>query len=120
MPDRVRLKIEKEEVPKPKVNFGRLKKIALSLLFAIFGVWGIVNIASLDNLNAGLAKTEAIYQLNLASYAKNLATLDAASAENMENLLPTIPDQKGEATDIGAQSNWFDRFCNFLAGLFGG
>jgi len=58
--------------------------------------------------------------LNLASYAKNLATLDATSADNMENLLPTISDKELPATSIGEQSNWFDRFCNFIAGLFGG
>lgn len=113
-------KIEKEEVSKPKVSFGKLKVVALSILFAIFGVWGIVNIAKLDGLSSELTKIETVYKLNLATYAKNLATLDATSAENMENLLPTIPDQKGDSTDIGEQSNWFDRICNFIAGLFGG
>ncbi|MBQ8909129.1 MAG: hypothetical protein IJY90_02445 [Clostridia bacterium] len=113
-------KIEKEEKVKPKVQFGRLKTIALAVLFAIFGVWGIVNIAKLDSLNSGLTKIETLYNINLGKYVTNLAKLDLTSAENMENLLPTIPDQKGDATDIGHQSNWFDRLCNFIAGLFGG
>lgn len=113
-------KIEKEEKVKPKVQFGRLKTIALAVLFAIFGVWGIVNIAKLDSLNSGLTKIETLYNINLGKYVTNLAKLDLTSAENMENLLPTIPDQKGDATDIGHHSNWFDRLCNFIAGLFGG
>ena len=113
-------KIEKEEQEKPKVRFGKLKTVALAILFAIFGVWGIVNIAKLDSLNSSVAKTETIYQLNIVTYAKNLATLDATSTENMENLLPTIPDKENMATEIAQQSNWFDRFCNFIAGLFGG
>ncbi|MBO5394334.1 MAG: hypothetical protein J6A28_00320 [Clostridia bacterium] len=113
-------KIEKEEVAKPQVKFGKLKWIMLSILLAIFGVWGLINIATLDNLAAEVASVEAIYNINIATYAKNLATLDATSAENMENLLPTIPDQKLDANQIGEQSNWFDRFCNFIGGLFGG
>ncbi|MBQ8444375.1 MAG: hypothetical protein IJX25_03385 [Clostridia bacterium] len=113
-------KIEREEEVKPKVKFGKMKYVVLSILFAIFGVWGIVTIAQLDSLNSNLAKVETVYQLNLSKYAKNLATLDATSTDNMEKLLPTIPDQKGDATEIEEQSNWFDRICNFIAGLFGG
>lgn len=113
-------KIEKEEAAKPQVKFGKLKWVMLSILLAIFGVWGIVNIATLDSLGSQVASVETIYDINLAKYAKNLAALDATSAENMENLLPTIPDQKLDASEIGWQSNWFDRFCNFIGGLFGG
>ena len=113
-------KIEKQEEAKPKVKFGKLKTIVISILFAIFGVWGIINVATLDSLSSNLTKIETVYQLNLVNYIKNLTTLDVANAENMSNLLPTIPEQSGEATDIGQQSNWFDRFCNFIAGLFGG
>lgn len=113
-------KIEKEEVKKPKVKFGRMKWILLSILFAIFGVWGIVNISTLDTLGSQVAGIESIYNLNLTKYLKNLTALDAANADNMQNLLPTIPDQQLEPTEIIAQSNWFDRVCNFLGGLFGG
>ena len=113
-------KIEKEEEKKPKVKFGKMKWILLSVLFAIFGVWGIVNISTLDTLGSQIAGVESVYNLNLTKYLKNLAALDATSADNMQNLLPTIPDQKLEPTEIISQSNWFDRICNFLGGLFGG
>ena len=113
-------KIEKTEEAKPKVKPSKIKWIVLSVLLAIFGVWGVVNIAKLNNLSPQLSQIESVYKLNLAKYAKNLAALDATSAENMENLLPTIADQKHDASDIISQSNWFDRFCNFIGGLFGG
>ena len=41
-------KVEKEEEEKPKVRFGKLKWIVLSVLLAIFGVWGIVNISNIQ------------------------------------------------------------------------
>lgn len=113
-------KIEKEESKKPKVKFGRMKWILLSILFAIFGVWGIVNISTLDSLGSQIASVEYTYSIKLGKYLSNLAKLDLTSSENMQNLLPTIPDQKLDPTEIGAQSNWFDRICNFLGGLFGG
>lgn len=113
-------KIEKEEEVKPKLKPSRIKGYVLAILLAIFGVWGVVNIAKMDNLSPQISQIESVYKINLAKYAKNLAALDATSAENMENLLPTIPDQKYDANEIIEQSNWFDRICNFIGGLFGG
>lgn len=113
-------KIEKEEKAKPQVKFGKLKWIALSALLAIFGIWGIVNVATLDSLSSQVASVESSYSINLVKYANKLLALDGTSAENMENLLPTIPDQVHDASQIDEQSNWFDRICNFIGGLFGG
>ena len=113
-------KVEKEEAEKPKVRFGKLKWIVLSVLLAIFGVWGIVNISTLDSLGSQLASVEQTYSINLFKYTSKLVGLDGASAENMQNLLPTIPDQVTDGSEIGQQSNWFDRICNFIGGLFGG
>lgn len=113
-------KIEKEEKEEVKPKSSRIKKFILPILLAIFGVWGIVNIAMLDNLSSSLIQAETTYNLNLGKYIKNLAALDATSAKNMENLLPIVPDQEHDASEIIAQSNWFDRICNFIGGLFGG
>lgn len=113
-------KVEKEEEKKAQVKFGKLKWIVLSVLLAIFGVWGIVNISTLDSLSSQVASVESTYSLNLIKYTNKLIALDGASAENMENLLPTIPDQQTEGSEIGQQTNWFDRVCNFIGGLFGG
>lgn len=113
-------KIEKEQQAKPQVKFGRLKWIVLSVLLAIFGVWGIVNISTLDSLSSQVANVESNYSINIVKYTNKLIALDGASADNMEKLLPTIPDQQTQPTEIGQQTNWFDRLCNFIGGLFGG
>ncbi len=110
--------VKSESEAKAKPN--RFKIIMFSILFAIFGIWGIVNIATLDNISSSLSEITAEYNMNLASYLNNLHTLDGTSAENMENLFETIPKDDFPPNSIGEQSNWFDRFCNFISGLFGG
>ena len=110
--------VKSESEVKAKPN--RFKIIMFSILFAIFGIWGIVNIATLDNISSSLSEITAEYNMNLASYLNNLHTLDGTSAENMENLFETIPKDDFPPNSIGEQSNWFDRFCNFISGLFGG
>ena len=101
------------EEPLPKTKKIKLKYIIISILFALFGVWGIVNIATLDNVTTQ-------YSVNLATYLNNLHNLDATNAENMGNLFDTIPQEPLPPSAIEEKSNWFDRFCNFLAGIFGG
>lgn len=110
---------EKEEVnAKPKTN--KFKIIMFSILFAIFGIWGIVNIATLDNISSQISDISYEYNMNLLQYLNNLHNLDITNSENMQNLFETIPKEDLPATSIGEQSNWFDRFCNFISGLFGG
>lgn len=113
--------IEKEEV-KPQTNKkpSLFKKIVVGILFGIFGIWGIVNLTQIDLISSQVAEVSSEYNMNLATYLNNLRNLDATNSENMQNLFDTIPDQEIKASGIEKQSNWFDRFCNFLGGLFGG
>lgn len=113
-------KIEKQQEVKPKQKASKLKAIVLSIVFAIFGVWGIVNIAQIDSVSSQITQASQSYYLNLPKYLSKLAKLDATSAENMNNLFETIPDEDMSPSEIIEKSNWFDRFCNFIAGLFGG
>ena len=105
---------------KAKPKTARWKKALICTLFAIFGVWGIVNIATIDSLNNQISQLTSEYNMNLISYLNNLHNLDATNSQNMENLFETIPAEQTPPTSIGSQSNWFDRFCNFISGLFGG
>ena len=109
---------EKKSETKPKTS--KIKSIVIAILFAIFGVWGIINIATLDSLGGQISDISTEYDMNLISYLNNLHNLDATNGENMENLFQTIPKDDVPPSSIGEQSNWFDRFCNFIAGLFGG
>lgn len=114
-------KVEKKQEAKAKPKPSKLKLIVISILFAIFGVWGVVNIAQIDNLGNRIAEVAYdYYEFNLPKYLKNLGSLDATNSSNMENLFETIPDEDKSPSEIIEKSNWFDRFCNFIAGLFGG
>lgn len=113
--------LEKEEVkPQPNKKTSRFKKIVVAILFGIFGIWGIVNLTQIDLISSQISEVSSEYSMNLVSYLNNLRNLDATNSQNMQNLFDTIPDQEIKASGIGKQSNWFDRFCNFLGGLFGG
>lgn len=113
--------IKKEETaPQIRPQRNKFKTIVVTILFAIFGVWGIVNIASINNVSSQIAEVSTEYELNLVNYLKNLYTLDATNSENMKNLFETIPEEETPPTEIKEKSNWFDRICNFLEGLFGG
>lgn len=96
------------------------KSIIFALLFAIFGIWGVVNISTMEHLGSQIEVASESYNINLANYLKNLTALDTTNQENMENLFEVIPSRTLPPTSIGETSNWFDRFCNFLTGLFGG
>lgn len=103
---------------KPRAS--KFKMIMISILFAIFGTWGIVNIATIDNVASQITEVSSQYHLNLFNYIKNLYMLDATNSENMKNLFETIPEEGKAPTKIEVESNWFDRICNFLEGLIGG
>ena len=103
---------------KPKRN--RFKMIVLAALFAVFGVWGIVNITTIDSVGTQITQETTAYNMNIAKYILKLKSLDGTSASNMSNLFDTIPVTPQKPNTIEKQSNWFDRFCNFIAGLFGG
>ena len=106
-------KVEKQPQVK-KRSSPLLKKIKIGifvLLVGVLGSWTIYNAVELGNL-----VTE--YNLKLDQYLLKLGTLDSAS--NMNDLFPTYPEGGGLPAGIDKKSNWFDRFCNFIAGIFGG
>lgn len=114
-------KIEREEKKVVKTKPSKLKAIVFSILFAIFGVWGVVNVTQIDSIGGKIAEVASeYYNINLPKYLQKLSSLDATNSSNMENLFETIPDEDLSPNEIQAKSNWFDRFCNFIAGLFGG
>lgn len=116
-------KIERQEkeATKPKINGKRLRMAIFSILLAVFGVWGIANVAKIDLLQQSYnALYEQYYNINLPNYLKNLGQLDAVNQGNMDNLFETIPEEAVPPATVEKKSNWFDRLCEFLVGLFGG
>lgn len=114
-------KIEREKKDKSKANGRKLRMIVFASLMAIFTIWGVVNVARIDVMQQSLnVLSNEYYNINLPNYLKNLAQLDAVNESNMDNLFETIPEESVPPATIEKKSNWFDRVCEFLVGLFGG
>lgn len=111
----------KEKSQQKNKSFGKKLRIALfSIILGTCGVWGITNTILINKYQAELNFVTQEYIVNLPKYLQNLANLDAVNKNNMENLFPLIPEEEVKPTTIVKQTNWFDRICEFLVGLFGG
>lgn len=116
-------KIEHNIKQEKKVyTFGkRMRTVLFSVVLLVCGIWGISNVVNINSVKAEYdALSNVYYNINLPNYLKNLTQLDAVNKDNMENLFPTIPEESTKPTSIEKKTNWFDRVCEFLAGLFGG
>ena len=100
---------EKKKAVSPLLK--RLKIIAFALIFGVLGAWTIYNGVNLSQISNE-------YNLKLEQYLFKLGTLDSASGAN--DLFPTYPEEENSASSVAPKSNWFDRLCNFIAGIFGG
>ena len=111
------IKLKKQTSPKKQ----RSKKLAgLALACALGGaaIICVTNCVILDQMNSAFLQLEDSYKLNLAKYLRDISNLDAT--KNSMEMLETYPDELLDAGDLGQKSNWFDRLCNFIGGMFGG
>lgn len=112
-----KLEREKSEA-KPKNVFKKLRLALFSLIAGVCLVWGIVNTVQIAQLQDQINLANQEYQLKLGQYLSKLATLDSVSSYN--ELFETTPEEMLPPASMPEKSNWFDRFCNFITGIFGG
>lgn len=110
------VKINKKE--EKQKNRKKLTGIALACTLGISALICVTNTIIIDNLNTNLIEIDKTYDINLQKYLRNINNLDATK-QGME-FIETYPEDLLDAGDLGKQSNWFDRLCSFLGGLFGG
>lgn len=120
-PDKRVIKLRrKQEKFQPKER-KKSKKFGLILAIGlgIASVLCVTNVAILQNYSSSLSQLETeFYEVNLPKYLKDVANLDTTK-KSME-FLDTYPEEINNAGELGTKTNWFDKFCNFLGGLFGG
>ncbi len=113
------LKLEKQvESQKPKKKTSVLKKAIVACVLALVVGLGVFTAVDLADSVAAYNATQSQYSVNLANLLKNISSVD--SGNKMSELIETYPDELMRPDELKQQSNWFDRFCNFLSGLFGG
>ena len=112
------VKLSRKEQAKKKPVKKRLG-LFLSIALGISAIICISNVIAIDYMASNLAEIEHdLYEVNLPKYLKDIADLDTTK-KGME-FVETYPDDIFDAGEAGRRSNWFDKFCNFLSGLFGG
>lgn len=108
----------KQQTQKKKKSNKKLATIAIACALGIGAVISVVNCAIIDNMSANYVQIDETYKLNLSKYLKNINNLD--QAQNGMEMIETYPEEILDAGDVGEKSNWFDRLCNFIGGIFGG
>lgn len=107
--------------PKKHTEKKSKKKMAGIIMACTLGASAIIcvaNVVVLENLNSQFLQLEETYKFNLASYLKNIYNLDTTK-KSME-MIETYPEDLLDAGDLGQKTNWFDKLCSYLGGLFGG
>lgn len=108
----------KKKTKTKSVNKKKVASIALACALGASAVVCVTNAVLIDNMSSSFIQIDETYKLNLAQYLQNIYKLDTAK-KGME-IVETYPDDLLDAGDLGEYSNWFDRLCSFLGGLFGG
>ncbi len=108
----------KKKTKTKSVNKKKVASIALACALGASAVVCVSNAILIDNMSSSFVQIDETYKLNLAQYLQNIYKLDTAK-KGME-IVETYPDDLLDAGDLGEYSNWFDRLCSFLGGLFGG
>lgn len=116
-PKRTIILSKKSEQKKKKIS-KKTAGIVLACALAGSSVICATNAVLIDQMSSSFVQIDETYKFNLAKYLKNINNLDAT--KKSMDFLETYPDDLLNAGDLGEKSNWFDRLCNFLGGLFGG
>lgn len=113
------IKLEKAvQSEKPKRKHSWLKRGILAAGLAITLALGIFTAVDLADSISAYNAAQNQYSVNVATLMQKIASVD--SGNKMSELIETFPEDLMRPSDFEQQSNWFDRFCNFLSGLFGG
>ena len=111
-------KIENEDKPKPFTFNKKLKIILFSLIFFVAGAFFVSSGVQLIDASNRLAATEATYSTNLPKLIKKINGID--NSNTALELIDTYPEEVEDPSTISKDTNWFDKICNFISGLFGG
>lgn len=103
---------------KPFTFNKRLKMILFGLAFFIAGGFCLSSGIQLANASNALQAAQSEYQISLSKLIKNISKTD--SGNKALELIETYPDEIETPSSIAKDTNWFDKICNFISGIFGG
>jgi hypothetical protein len=114
---------------KPKTGLKARLKVITFGFFAVltcFLGWAIYNAVEIETLRAQMEMANKTYGVNIVNYINNLSKADDLTSDSLFNLeqlseagvLPLEPSELKDHVEYSVRSNWFDRFCNWLSGIF--
>ena len=123
------LKNEENNLSNKKDKQTKKRKFRFKLITAIFSVltliglgWVIENSIAINNINNSIQSTE--YQISEIQYLIKISQLDNFEevTNNEPNAITSIieinPPKLFKPTEIQPQTNWFDKFCNWISNIF--
>lgn len=123
------LKNEENNLSNKKDKQIKKRKFRFKLITAIFSVltliglgWVIGNSIAINNINNSIQSTE--YQISEIQYLIKISQLDNFEevTNNEPNAITSIieinPPKLSKPTEIQPQTNWFDKFCNWISNIF--
>ena len=125
--EEIKPKAQETNAPNPKFRF-RLVSITYCIILLICSVWIISNAVNISKTKSNISDSQSAYNINEAKYAYEISKLDDAQPEEDPSLSPIAPEnifgvqaeKLAEPTDPVKDDNWFNRFCDFISGIFGG
>lgn len=122
---------EVQEVKKIKPKTGLKKRLKI-ITFGFFAVltcflgWSIYNAVEIQTLRAQLEASNKTFGINVVNYISNISKADDLTTDSLFNLkqlseagvIPVEPSEIEDHVEYTIKSNWFDRFCNWLSGIF--
>ena len=88
------------------------------IVFVIGGAFCLASGIQLIDASNALSAAQTQYEISLSQLIKKMSKID--SGNNMLELIETYPTELQEPSSISESTNWFDKICNFISGLFGG
>ena len=114
---KVEKNLSKQEA-KPFAFNKKLKVILFSIVFLVAGAFCLTSGIEMINSSTASQVAQTEYELSLSKLIKKISKID--SGNKTLELIETYPDELKEPSSIEETSNWFDKICNFISGLFGG
>ena len=108
----------KQSDKKKKTNSKKVAGIVMACTLGASALVCVTNTIIIDNMSSNFTQIDETYKMNLKKYLKHIYDLDTTK-KSME-MIETYPEDMLDAGDLGKVSNWFDRLCNFIGGMFGG
>lgn len=109
---------KKVEEQKKKTRSSVLKKCVFGSLLALVVGLGVFTAVDLADTMSAYNAAQNEYSINVATLIKNLYSADGHN--KAAELVETHPKDIQRPDAVKKESNWFDRFCDFLSGFFGG